>query len=272
MGRLRRLGLIVNPWAGIGGPVGLKGSDGAHTVDRARRLGAKPVSPGRAVQMLQALGSPDGVELITYPAEMGRDEALAAGLEHSVVGSIEAGATTAVDTIRAAGDLEEAGVDLLAFVGGDGTARDVLQAVGTDVAVIGVPAGVKMHSSVFAVNPRRAAEVITAYLDGQTGTRPGEVMDIDEDLVRAGRLSAELYGYLRVPDQTPPGARVQEPFPAEHRRVGHRQAAGGRDGPRYLLHPRAGNYDAGDPPTPWASTRRCWGWTRCTGAGWSAVT
>ena len=86
-------------------------------------------------------------------------------------------------------------------MGGDGTAQDVLRAVGADVPVIGVPAGVKMHSSVFAVNPRRAAEVITAYLGGQTGTRPGEVMDIDEDLVRAGRLSAELYGYLRVPDQ-----------------------------------------------------------------------
>ena len=201
MGRPGRLGLVVNPWAGIGGPVGLKGSDGYDILDRALRLGAEPVSPGRAVQMLRALGSSGVVNLTTYPAEMGRDEAMAAGMEHSVVGSITAGATTALDTIRAAGELMQAGVELLAFVGGDGTARDVLQAVGTQLPVIGIPAGVKMHSSVFAVNPRRAAEVIIAYLDGHTGTRPGEVMDIDEDLVRAGRLSAELHGYLKVPDQ-----------------------------------------------------------------------
>ena len=196
-----RLGLVVNPWAGIGGPVGLKGSDGAATLERARRLGAAPVAPGRALQMLRALESSDPPPLITYPAEMGADQAGGAGLDHRVLGSIREGATTAEDTKRAAVELGAAGVDLLAFVGGDGTARDVLDAVGAGVPVIGVPAGVKMHSSVFAVNPRRAAEVIAAYLDGRTGTRPGEVMDIDEDLVRAGRLSAELYGYLRVPDR-----------------------------------------------------------------------
>ena len=196
-----RLGLVVNPWAGIGGPVGLKGSDGAATLDRARRLGAVPVAPGRARQMLQALKSSGPPHLITYPAEMGADQAAGAGLGHRVLGYIREGATTADDTVRAATEFRDSGVDLLAFVGGDGTARDVLHAVGGELPVIGVPAGVKMHSSVFAVNPRRAAEVISAYLDSRTGTRPGEVMDIDEDLVRAGRLSAELYGYLQVPDQ-----------------------------------------------------------------------
>ena len=201
MARPGRLGLIVNPWAGIGGPVGLKGSDGIATLDRARRLGAEPVSPARTVQMLRALKPSEPPDLVTYPAEMGADEAAEAGLEHVVTGSITEGATTAEDTIRAAGRLKDLGIDLLAFVGGDGTARDVLNAVGSDLPVIGIPAGVKMHSSVFAVNPTRAAEVIAAYLDGRTGTRPGEVMDIDEDMARAGRLSAELYGYLRVPDQ-----------------------------------------------------------------------
>lgn len=196
-----RLGLVVNPWAGIGGPVGLKGSDGAATVDRARRLGAVQVAPGRALQMLRALNGSGPPSLITYPGEMGADWAAMAGLEHGTLGSIEEGGTTAADTRRAAVELREAQVDLLAFVGGDGTARDVLDAVGRELPVIGVPAGVKMHSSVFAVNPRRAAEVISAYLDGRAGTRPGEVMDIDEDMVRAGRLSAELYGYLRVPDR-----------------------------------------------------------------------
>ena len=159
MGRRRRLGVIVNPVAGIGGPVALKGSDGSDTLERARRLGAKPGSPGRAVQMLRGLASYGEVEVFTYPGEMGRDEAVAAGVEHSVIGRIETEFTSAIDTIRAARDLDEAGVELLAFVGGDGTARDVLEAVGADLPTIGVPAGVKMHSSVFAVNPRRAAEV-----------------------------------------------------------------------------------------------------------------
>lgn len=201
MARPGRLGLVVNPWAGIGGPVGLKGSDGSATLDRARRLGGAPVAPGRALQMLRALRTSSPPQLITYPAEMGADQAAAAGLRHVALGSIQEGCTTADDTMRAAVDLRDSGVELLAFVGGDGTARDVLDAVGDELPVIGVPAGVKMHSSVFAVNPRRAAEVISAYLDGRTGTRPGEVMDIDEDMFRAGRLSAELYGYLRVPDQ-----------------------------------------------------------------------
>ena len=195
------LGLVVNPWAGIGGPVGLKGSDGAATLDRARQLGAVPVAPERALQMLKALRSSGRPRLITYPAEMGADQAAGVGLEHAAVGSIETGRTTAEDTMRAASELRDSGVDLLAFVGGDGTARDILDAVGGELPVIGVPAGVKMHSSVFAVSPRRAAEVISAYLGGRTGTRPGEVMDIDEEMVRAGRISAELYGYLRVPDR-----------------------------------------------------------------------
>ena len=201
MGRPGRLGLIVNPWAGIGGPVGLKGSDGAEIRDRARRLGARRTAPGRAGRMLGALLTRGDVEVLTCPADMGGDEAEAAGVDHTVVGEIAPGETTAGDTIRLAVELERAGVDLLAFVGGDGTARDVLEAVGDRVAVIGVPAGVKMHSSVFAVNPVRAAEVVSAFLGGRSGTRPGEVMDIDENLVRAGRLSAELYGYLAVPDQ-----------------------------------------------------------------------
>lgn len=196
----KKLGLIVNPLAGIGGRVGLKGSDGALTVERARELGATPEAPGRAIETLQAL-SPirEQFELYTYPAEMGEAEARACGFTPIVLGRIEAGRTTAADTRQAALDLRAAGVDLILFVGGDGTARDIYAALGNDYPVLGVPAGVKIHSSVYAINPKRAADVVVEFIQGAITLREMEVMDIDEDQFRLGRVSARLYGYLKVP-------------------------------------------------------------------------
>ncbi len=196
----RVLGLIVNPLAGIGGRVGLKGSDGIETVERAFELGAERVSAGRAGEMLCELArtQPD-ITLVTYPAEMGEDEARACGFSPVVLGSIAPGRTTAEDTRQAARDLRDYGVELILFAGGDGTARDIYAAIGDTVPVLGVPAGVKIHSSVYAVNPRRAAELVSEFIRGRTPIREMEVMDIDEDQFREGRVSAQLYGYLRVP-------------------------------------------------------------------------
>jgi predicted polyphosphate/ATP-dependent NAD kinase len=106
------------------------------------------------------------------------------------------------DTEVAARAMVAAGVDLLLFAGGDGTARNIYNALGpgSDQAVIGIPAGVKIHSAVYAVNPRSAGQLARQFL--QAGTLPlcrAEVMDIDEEAFRAGRLSAGLYGYLSVP-------------------------------------------------------------------------
>ena len=195
----RRIGLIINPLAGIGGRVGLKGSDGRDIVDRALALGAVPEAPRRAAEALRAFGDNRSVSLAMYPAEMGEEVARACGWEPLVLGSIIPGQTTGADTTRAAADLRSWGAELIVFVGGDGTARDVLAGIGSDHPVIGVPAGVKIHSSVFAVNPRRAAEVIQAFLDGRAHLEHMEVMDIDEELFRAGAVSARLYGYLTVP-------------------------------------------------------------------------
>jgi len=199
---VKRLGLIVNPVAGIGGRVGLKGSDGRETVEKARQAGAESPAPGRAVTMLRELGSIlNRVEVITYPAEMGAQEAASAGLKPVVLGSIDLGHTTPADTREAALDVIDHGVDLLVFVGGDGTARDIYEAIGEreEIVVLGVPAGVKIHSSVYAVNPRRAAQLIIDYLQGRAEVTRREVMDIDEEAFRAGRVSARLYGYLYVP-------------------------------------------------------------------------
>jgi predicted polyphosphate/ATP-dependent NAD kinase len=196
----KKLGLIVNPLAGLGGRVGLKGSDGLETVRQALLLGAEPTSPARAVETLRQISSiKQEIELFTYPVEMGEDEARRAGFDPAVLGSVTSGQTTADDTRRAAKELASLGVGLLLFVGGDGTARDIYEAIGTSVPCLGIPAGVKIHSSVYAISPRRAADLVREHLLGRAQTRQMEVMDVDEDLFRNGRVSARLYGYLRVP-------------------------------------------------------------------------
>ena len=198
---VKMLGLIVNPIAGIGGRVGLKGSDGAETIEKARKLGALPEAPRRAVDALRvAAQARDEIELVTYPGEMGEDEARECGLSPTVVGSVTRGETTPDDTKKAALEMERMGADLVLFAGGDGTARDVCDALGLRLTALGIPAGVKIHSAVYAVNPRRAGELALSFLNGNTSTtREAEVMDLDEDAFRQGVVTARLYGYLRVP-------------------------------------------------------------------------
>ena len=194
-----RIGLIVNPVAGLGGRVGLKGSDGEEIQARARAMGAVPQAQARAQAALLALRSLPEIELLTAPSEMGENVARSCGFSPQVVGRIEAGHTTAHDTQSAARTMKERGVELLLFAGGDGTARDIYQAVGIDLPVLGIPAGVKIHSAAFAVNPAHAGELALLYVQGEVGLHEVEVMDIDEEKVRAGVVSARLYGYLRIP-------------------------------------------------------------------------
>jgi predicted polyphosphate/ATP-dependent NAD kinase len=195
-----RIGLIVNPLAGIGGRVGLKGSDGSAIVERALALGAVPAACSRAAEALSHLGDvADIIDLGTYPAEMGAQVACETGFEPAVLGSIPIGRTTGEDTRRAAFDLRSWEAELIVFAGGDGTARDVTASLAGTVPVIGIPAGVKIHSSVFAVTPRHAADVVREFLAGRARIEEREVLDIDEDLFRAGVVAPRLYGYLRVP-------------------------------------------------------------------------
>jgi predicted polyphosphate/ATP-dependent NAD kinase len=194
------MGLIVNPVAGLGGRVGLKGSDGAEIQRRARALGAEPQAQARAVEALRRLQRVAGLRVLAYPGEMGEDAARAAGLEPEVLGSIVTGETAPADTRRAAREMQARNVDLLLFAGGDGTARDVYEAVGLEQPALGIPAGVKIHSAVYATSPAHAGELAALYLEGRVaGLREAEVMDIDEEAFRQGSLSARLYGYLRVP-------------------------------------------------------------------------
>ena len=200
---MKKIGLIVNPIAGLGGAVGLKGTDGVSTARRALEMGAVPRAAPRAVEALHELSGLDELEALTYPGAMGEDEARLAGLSPTVVGTVDSKDTTAEDTRRAAHELAERSVDLILFAGGDGTARDVFSAVGDGIPALGIPAGVKMYSGVYARTPRAAGRAAAQYLMGEVPhTRLGEVMDIDEEAFREGDVQAQLYGYLRVPDDT----------------------------------------------------------------------
>jgi predicted polyphosphate/ATP-dependent NAD kinase len=200
---MKKLGVIVNPIAGMGGRVGLKGTDGLEVVRMARNLGAEPESPKRTVSALKIVSRlKDPIEIITYPHEMGEDECREAGLCSKVIGSIKKGESTSKDTQKAAREMVAEGVSLLLFAGGDGTARNIYDAVRHKVPALGIPTGVKIHSAVFAVTPKSAGYVAAMFLEGLlTKNRVAEVMDIDEEAFRKGQVIAKLYGTLRVPEE-----------------------------------------------------------------------
>jgi len=199
----KKLGLIVNPIAGMGGRTGLKGTDGAEVLNAAKLMGASPESPRRAVDALRVLDRiRDQIEILTYPQEMGETEAKQTSFSPTIVGSIKSGETTPEDTRNAAREMKDRGVDLLLFAGGDGTARDVYRAVGQELTVLGIPAGVKMHSAVYAITPKHAGEAAVNFLTSQVPkTTDAEVMDIDEVSFRKDVIAAKLYGYLRIPEE-----------------------------------------------------------------------
>ncbi|MGC9112867.1 ATP-NAD kinase family protein [Acidilobus sp.] len=191
-----RVGLIVNPIAGMGGRVGLKGTDGDAYL-KALSLGSKPVAPSRAREFLRSL--PHGVELVTPNGIMGEEEAAEEGLRPAVVRCAREGGLTSAEDTRRCASMMMSQVDLIVFVGGDGTARDIVSAVDCRVPILGVPSGVKMYSGVFAETPAAAAEALRKFLSGEAELVRAEVLDIDEEAFRRGELMVRLYGYAMVP-------------------------------------------------------------------------
>ncbi|MFB6282315.1 MAG: ATP-NAD kinase family protein [Halobacteria archaeon] len=214
----RNVGFVVNPIAGMGGRVGLKGTDGK--LDEALDKGAEPRATERAIQTLGALKQ-RGLELYTYGDVMGENACIEAGVEYHVVGKPDGDTrdgsqlgirqTSAEDTRDSIQRFLEEGIDLLMFVGGDGTATDVagvLDKRDSDVPVIGVPAGVKVYSSVFAVDPESAGEIAASYEE----TVNREVYDIDEDAYREGRVETELKYVI----PSPKSGKMQSGKQTEH--------------------------------------------------------
>jgi len=168
-----RLGFVVNPLAGAGGPLALKGSDGLGLNAAAGWAAA------RAALALKGLVG-TGAHLLMGAGAMGADIAIAAGFAPTVVHKPQ-GPSTGADTTACVAACLAAGAKLIIFVGGDGTARDVLAAA-PDVPVLGVPAGVKMHSSVFATSPGAAAAMLRKAMCGPfVDTVDAEVIDRDAD-------------------------------------------------------------------------------------------
>ncbi|UCE44506.1 MAG: ATP-NAD kinase family protein [Candidatus Bathyarchaeota archaeon] len=195
-----KIGFIVNPIAGMGGRVGLKGTDGV--LENAIALGAKPVAPDRATEFLRKLkGSELVVEVITCPGAMGEDEAKTASLQAEILPMPSKSRTTAEDTKSAVKHMIHSRVDLIVFVGGDGTARDIYDMMRAEdgLPVLGVPSGVKMYSGIFAVNPSEAAEVVRAFAEGTAQITDFEIIDADESSIRRDRFSIKLHGYLKGP-------------------------------------------------------------------------
>ena len=190
---MKKTGLVVNPIAGMGGSVGLKGTDG-KTYKKALELGAKPTTPQRIEETLALIKRKD-LYFIVAPGKMGEDFIKKFDFKYEVISKIEE-ETNADDTKRIIREMVEKGIDLLIFVGGDGTARDVYDVLGLTIPVVGIPSGVKMFSPVFALSTFAAAEIIN---NETKQLIEKEVLDIDEEAFRAGKLGAKLYGYLKVP-------------------------------------------------------------------------
>ena len=195
----KTVGFIINPVAGMGGAVGLKGTDGKEIQNKAIALGAKPVASAKAEIFLSNLSAEKKhIKFLVGAGEMGEFQAEKLGFACQVVGEAKT-QTSPKDTQNIALKMKKSNVDLLVFCGGDGTTRDILRAVGLSVPVLGVPTGVKMHSAVFAITPQAAARVTNRFLFDGLPLREAEVMDVDEQAFREGHVSAELYGYVLSP-------------------------------------------------------------------------
>jgi predicted polyphosphate/ATP-dependent NAD kinase len=199
-----KLGLIVNPVAGMGGRVGLKGTD--DVLKEAIARGAQPIAPKRAVDFLKTLKEnmtemPIRIEILTCPKIMGEGEAKEADFTVQVLPMEIGDETTAEDTQTAVKLMIKANVNLIVFVGGDGTAKDVFDAMHGrgEVPVLGVPSGVKMYSAVFAVNPSDAVDVVLAFAKNQTEMAELEIMDADETAIRNDTFVVKLHGFLTGP-------------------------------------------------------------------------
>lgn len=210
-----RIGLLLNPLAGIGGAVGLKGSDGIELQTLAKQRSGTPQAAMRTqvfLQQLKTLLGPkvEQIQWFSWAADMGAAVLAEAGLDAQILGRSEV-PSSGHDSQVAASMLSAEGVDILVFAGGDGTARDVLLGVNAETTVLGLPSGVKMHSGVFAISPAAAAEVVAALaVGGLVGRMAREVRDYvpinrskDEDYLQAPQaVGTQHFGDLWVPESS----------------------------------------------------------------------
>ena len=188
-----RLAVMVNPDAGLGGRLGFKGSDGRAA--EARAAGAVDRAGPRMKQCLEHLSTlaRKPIEIIAWDGRMGGDWIPG---EYTSTGQTPP-ATNANSTTEFINSHEP---DIFLYAGGDGTTRDIVDALGErEIPIIGVPGGVKMHSGCFATTPKAAAEVIWSYFTGDLMIARTEVMDLDEELYQKGEWKVRMYGEAFTP-------------------------------------------------------------------------
>ena len=205
-----RIGLVINPLAGLGGAIGLKGSDDID-VDEALARGGRRVSEERARQALRSIEGLAEHELLTASGGMGACLLTDLGLKYEIVHQA-AEPSTSYDTVAAVKSFVKAEAELIIFCGGDGTAADVLSASPGGIVCIGIPAGVKMHSAVFANTPVEAGMIVGRFLKGGIAMKEGEVMDIDEEAFRHGELRAVPAGPPHRSGRFRPAAAAQRHY------------------------------------------------------------
>lgn len=203
---IKRIGFFINPIAGMGGQVALKGTDGSHILSKAKELGAKPVTPARAKVFLEALlrdsTLTDFIDKIIFYiplGSMGGDLFTALPIKVEVFDLSLPEQTTAKDTEQVIQKFEELNVELIVFVGGDGTSVDIMKAQHQNIPVLSIPGGVKTYGSVFTHSPYEAVSVLSHFISNNQ-IRQAEVLDLNEDAYRKGTIEVQLLGYLTIPD------------------------------------------------------------------------
>jgi len=196
----KKIGFIVNPIAGMGGKVGLKGTDGV--LNKAINLGAKPIAENKALETLKEyilrFSSKDDLYWYTCSGVMGENELKKVGITKiDIVYNPNKKTTTAFDTKNVCKKFLEKQVDLIFFCGGDGTARDIFDIVSNKIPVLGIPAGVKMHSGVFGINTNASAKMLHEFVNGNLTIGDAEIMDLDEKLYRKGKWNIRLFGIAK---------------------------------------------------------------------------
>lgn len=202
-----KIGIVINPISGMGGEVGLKGTDGKEILDEARRLGAIPKIQKRAELFLSTLTSlfSKNIEIVTPPGIMGENACKIANTPFRCISDevfrypLELYATSNLDTQIAIKEFVQEKVDLIVFFGGDGTARDILEVLGQKTPCLGIPGGVKVYSSVFAADPVTGAELVVQFLKKRANLVDSEVVDINEQAFRNDSLQINLFGYMKTP-------------------------------------------------------------------------
>lgn len=188
-----RLAVVVNPDAGLGGKLGFKGSDGRAA--EARAAGAQDRAGPRMKICLEKLSelAREPIEILAWDGRMGGDWIPG---EYTSTGKTPetTDATSTSEFIKAHSP------DLFLYAGGDGTTRDIVEALGErEIPLVGVPGGVKMHSGCFATTPKAAAEVVWSFFTGDLMVARTEVMDLDEEVYRKGEWKVRMYGEAFTP-------------------------------------------------------------------------